>query len=107
MLLTFQECGVVRGVLIQWLVLFILTVHLCVSLCLSFSLFLDCFIFNQTPRHSLSPPCPLTDFLLSKEEELDYLTTPLWASHLPLFLTVDHQPAREVMEGEIRRSTFP
>ncbi|KAG7221853.1 hypothetical protein INR49_017029 [Caranx melampygus] len=34
----------------------------------------------------------------NQEEELDYLTPPVWASHLPIFLPVDHQPARVVME---------
>ncbi|XP_073327093.1 nephronectin a [Pagrus major] len=34
----------------------------------------------------------------NQEEEPDYLTPPVWDSHLPIFLPVDHQPARVVME---------
>ncbi|XP_036971405.1 nephronectin a isoform X1 [Acanthopagrus latus] len=34
----------------------------------------------------------------NQEEEPDYLTPPVWDSHLPLFLPVDHRPARGVME---------
>ncbi|CAI5680546.1 nephronectin a isoform X1 [Oreochromis niloticus] len=34
----------------------------------------------------------------NQEEAPDYLTPPVWASHLPIFLPVDHQPARVVME---------
>lgn len=60
-LFTFQECGVVRGVLIHWLAVFILTTSL--SLCLSPSVILTLsllyyFIFNQTlfpPPHALLP----------------------------------------------------
>lgn len=105
-LFTFQECGVVRGVLIHWLMLFILTTSLCVSLCPSY-LFSNLLLLylNQTPSIPLSPSL-LTHFL-SKEEERDYLTPPVWASHLTLFLPVDHQPARVAMEGEICRSTSP
>lgn len=106
-LFTFQESGVVRGVLIHWLMLFILTTSLSVSLCPSylFSTLLLLYL-NQTPSIPLSPSL-LTHFLLSKEEELEYLTPPVWASRLPIFLPVDHQPARVVMEGEIRRSASP
>lgn len=108
-LFTFQECGVVRGVLIHWLVLFILTTSLSLPLSHFLHPLLLCLQSNPNPTPTLTPtpPMPLTDFLLSKEEELDYLTPPVWASHLPIFLPVDRQPAREVMEGEIRRSTFP
>ncbi|XP_071383394.1 nephronectin a isoform X1 [Centroberyx affinis] len=34
----------------------------------------------------------------NQEDALDYLTPPMWDSHLPIFLPVDHQPARVVME---------
>lgn len=106
-LFTFQECGVVRGVLIHWLAVFILTTSLSVSLsfCHSYS-FSPLLLYLQS-NPLPPPPCPLTHFLLSKEEELGYLTPPVWASHLPIFLPVDHQPARVVMEGEIRRLTSP
>lgn len=82
---------------------FLFSLHLSalslISLCTS--------LFTSSPpiKPPFFPPCPLTHFLLSKEEEPDYLTPPVWDSHLPIFLPVDHQPARGVMEGEIRRST--
>ncbi|KAI3353133.1 hypothetical protein L3Q82_019683 [Scortum barcoo] len=38
------------------------------------------------------------DVHAAKEEAPEYLTPPVWASHLPIFLPVDHQPARVVME---------
>lgn len=106
-LFTFQECGVVRGVLIQWLVLFVLTTSLSVSLLLSSLLFLRPLLLYLQSK-PLSPTLPIhsNPFLLFKEEELDYLTPPVWASHLPVFLPVDHQPARVVMEGEILRSSI-
>ena len=84
-------------------------ISLSFSLCL-FVLFIHPPLFNPSqsnPRYPQSHPLlsSLTHFLLSKEEELDYLTPPVWASHLPIFLPVDHQPAGVVMEGEIHRST--
>lgn len=106
-LFTFQECGVVRGVLIHCVVLFVLTISP-VSLCLSLLSFLPFTTLSSIkPPIPPTPPSPLTHFLLSKEEEPDYLTPPVWASHLPIFLPVDHQPTRLVMEGEICRSTSP
>lgn len=59
-----------------------------------------------SPAHPF-PSSPLTHFLLFKEEALDYLTPPVWTSHLPIFLPMDHQPAGVVTEGEILRSTSP
>lgn len=52
-------------------------------------------------------PYPLTNFFLQpKEDTPDYFPPRLWATHLPLFRTVDHQPAPRVMEGETQ-PTFP
>lgn len=59
---------------------------------------------------SINPPPPLSSdpFLLSEEEERAYLTPPVWASHLSLFLPVDHHPApRLVVEGEICANRAP
>lgn len=92
-LFTFQECDVVRGVLSLSfcpLLLFLQPLLLCLQ---------SKPLLPTLPVHS-------NPFLLSKEEELDYLTPPVWASHLPVFLPVDHQPARVVMEGEILRSSI-
>lgn len=103
-LFTFQECGLVGGVLISSL-----------GRCFSFSLHLflplptlNHLISNQTPTQSqLLNSCPPNDLLLPKEEELDYLTPPVWASHLAIFLPVDQRPATRVTEGETCFSSWP
>lgn len=105
-LFTFQECGLVGGVLISSL-----------GRCFSFSLHLflplptlNHLISNQTPtppQSQLLNSCPPNDLLLPKEEELDYLTPPVWASHLAIFLPVDQRPATWVTEGETCFSSWP
>lgn len=105
-LFTFQECGLVGGVLISSL-----------GRCFSFSLHLflplpplNHLISNQTPtppQSQLLNSCPPNDLLLPKEEELDYLTPPVWASHLAIFLPVDQRPATRVTEGETCFSSWP
>lgn len=105
-LFTFQECSVVRGVLIHWLVPFLKILSLSPSPSVLLTHFTTSCQSNPPLPFLPLPSSSLTHFLLSKEEALDYLTPPVWASHLPIFLPVDHQPARVVMEGEIR-STSP
>lgn len=98
-LFTFQECGVVRGVLIRY---FTFSLHLPLSFSLSFIL-LSLYRSTPPPLH----PYPLTNFSVQpKEDAPDYFPPHLWAAHLPLFRTVDHQPGSRVMEGETQ-PTFP
>lgn len=74
-----------------------------VSLSILFSLYH--LILSQPPP--MLHPYPLTNFFLQpKEDTPDYFPPRLWATHLPLFRTVDHQPAPRVMEGETQ-PTFP
>lgn len=80
-----------------------------ISLCLPLSfLFILHPLTTESQSNPLYPTLPIpSNPFFSKEEELDYFTPPVWASHLTIFLPVDHQPARVAMEGEIRRSTSP
>lgn len=59
-LFTFQECGIVRGVLIHWCFSF----SLCPSLCLSPSVFFHLLWLNLNPTDSLLTPLILVDPLL-------------------------------------------
>lgn len=66
---TFQECGSVRGVLIQWSMLFILTTFLSVSLCRPY-LFSTLFttLSQSNPLHPTFPHPLLTHFLCLKKK---------------------------------------